>query len=468
MMFTRAATGIAFSSDGGVEIVELSANLGGALTARFFSRDGRGGDPYDGWRDALDEAKEAGFSLVNVVVGVPANFTYQKSMFLPFRGRRKISQILLPELEGELPISSEAAVADFVATESGREGTHAIAVACELEKLEKILAVLPEGTAVSSLQTDFVGLSGAALFGGMKNGVAVYASGEVILLAAIEDGRPSSFRRLRPTGDSMADVDLITVSLTDIAGEDAEVLLACGSLTEPLIASLARAGVRNVKTPDDWELFLANEPSGMKDPGRFLPSLGLALKGVGRREALPFDLYQGPLKPGGHTSELKIPAARTAILVGLVIILALGNLVAGYTLAKGRYERYSQSLRSEFESLFPGAKVVSELAQLEEKLAQLENRTQALAAYSSGESNTLSVLGELSRVVPENLLLKVNEFSLDTKRLRLEGTLPSFDAVEKLKVAVEGSPRFREVKVQNARVGADSSRVSFRLQMEVI
>jgi len=468
MMFTRTATGIALSGEGGVEVVELSTNLGGAASARFFSVEGSGSDLHVSWRSALAKAVEAGFPLVNPVVGVPAHLTYQKSMFLPFRGRRKISQILLPELEGELPVSAEAAVADFVATESGKEGTRAIAIACELEKLEMILTVLPEGSDVSSFQTDMVGLSSAALFGGVKNGVGVYLRGDVALLTTLKAGRPAVFRKLRTTGDSLADVGQITAALVDTIGEDDEILLACGRLTEPLIASLARAGVRNVKVPDDWDIFLSKESPDLLEPGRFLPAIGLALKGVGAREAIPFDLCQGRLKPGGNTSQLKVPALRTAVLLGLVIVLSLGHLFAGYTSAKSRYDSYSLSLRSDFEDLFPGTKVVSELAQLEEKLVRLEQRTQLLAAYTDGGSNSLSVLGELSRVIPESLLLKVNDFSLDAKRLRLEGTLPSFDAVEKLKVAVESSQRFRDVKVLNARVGADSSKVSFRLQMEVI
>ncbi len=77
------------------------------------------------------------------------------------------------------------------------------------------------------------------------------------------------------------------------------------------------------------------------------------------------------------------------------------------------------------------------------------------------------MLGELSSIVPEGLALKINELSIDSERLRIEGTVPSFDAVEKIKVAMEGSSRFGDVKVQNARIGADASKVSFRMQMEV-
>jgi hypothetical protein len=43
----------------------------------------------------------------------------------------------------------------------------------------------------------------------------------------------------------------------------------------------------------------------------------------------------------------------------------------------------------------------------------------------------------------------------------------SFDAVDRIKSILEESAVFDDVKVQNARIGADASKVSFRLQMEV-
>jgi hypothetical protein len=79
----------------------------------------------------------------------------------------------------------------------------------------------------------------------------------------------------------------------------------------------------------------------------------------------------------------------------------------------------------------------------------------------------LTVLARLSAAVPARIALKIDELSYDSKKLRLEGSVSSFDSVDRIKNALEDDPAFAEVQVQNARVGAEKNKVTFRLQMEV-
>ena len=77
------------------------------------------------------------------------------------------------------------------------------------------------------------------------------------------------------------------------------------------------------------------------------------------------------------------------------------------------------------------------------------------------------ILLPLSAAISQEISLKIDELSFDSKRLRLEGTVTSFDSVDKVKSALEEEPFFTQVNVQNARVGADMNKISFRLEMEV-
>ncbi|MFV1956633.1 MAG: PilN domain-containing protein [bacterium] len=466
-MFTKTATGIDLAEDGSLRVVELEANLKGVALARAAGFQGKSDDPVRSWKEAVHEASEAGYSFANVVIGIPAFLTYQKSLSLPFHSRRKVLQVLGSELEGEIPISIDETLADYVVSESGKDGMQAIAVACRQDTVKEVLNILPEGASLLALQTDLVGFASASIYGGINNGVAVYCGRDGIMIVGISSGRPATLRKKRYTGSSIDDVMMITGEIVGMVEAEDEVLLACGDLNEPIIASLSREKITGIRTPGDWEIFTGSESEAINDPGRYLPSLGLALRGIGRREAPPFDLCQGPFRPAGRMGELRTPVIRTAALFSLIVLLGIGNLVIGYSSAKSRYDKYSQSLRSEFTELFPGTRVVSEMPQLQEKFARLERRSDDLIAYSGSGAGTLAVLGELSRIVPEGLALKINELSIDSRRLRIQGTVPSFDAVEKIKVAMEGSSRFGDVKVQNARVGADASKVSFRMQMEV-
>jgi general secretion pathway protein L len=80
----------------------------------------------------------------------------------------------------------------------------------------------------------------------------------------------------------------------------------------------------------------------------------------------------------------------------------------------------------------------------------------------------LSILAGLSAAIPDDVSLKLDELSYDSKKLRFEGSVSSFDAVDRIKAALESEPLFTDVQVQNARVGADLNKVTFRLQMEVL
>ncbi len=466
-MFIKIATGIDLAEDGSLRVVELEANLKGVALVRAAGFQGKSDDPVRSWKEAIHEASEVGYSFANTVIGIPAFLTYQKSLSLPFSNRRKVLQVLLSELEGEIPISIDEIIADFVASKSGKDGMQAVAVACKKDTVREVLNILPEDASLSALQTDLVGLASASIYGGINNGVVVYCGADGIMIVGISSGNPIAFRKKRYTGSSIDDVMMITNEVVKMVQAEDEVLLACGDLNEPIIAALSKEKITGIRTPGDWEIFTRSESEGIDDPGKYLPSLGLALRGVGRRETPPFDLCQGPFRPAGRMGKLRAPIIRTAAIFGLIVLLGIGNLVIGYSSAKSRYDKYSQSLRSEFIELFPGTKVVSELPQLQEKFSQLERRSGDLISYSGSGAGTLAVLGELSRIVPDGLALRINELSIDSRRLRIEGTVPSFDAVEKVKVALEGSSQFGDVKVQNARVGADSSKVSFRLQMEV-
>ena len=79
----------------------------------------------------------------------------------------------------------------------------------------------------------------------------------------------------------------------------------------------------------------------------------------------------------------------------------------------------------------------------------------------------VSPFASFSSAIPEEISLKINELSYDAERVRVEGTVPSFDAVDRVKSALEEEPFFTDVQVQNARIGADVNRITFLLQMEV-
>jgi general secretion pathway protein L len=194
---------------------------------------------------------------------------------------------------------------------------------------------------------------------------------------------------------------------------------------------------------------------------------GLALRGLGRRESSVLDLRQGPFGKVTPLHNLKGPVKRTASIALVVVSLLVAGLVINAGKVKGEYERYLKQLETEFRESFPEVPYRRdvEVEIIRQRLEGLREKMADLSGFD--DAGVLTVLARLSSAIPPDISMKIDELSYDSKKLRVDGTVPSFDAVDRVKSALDEEPFFAEVQVQNARIGADVNRINFRLQMEV-
>jgi general secretion pathway protein L len=157
----------------------------------------------------------------------------------------------------------------------------------------------------------------------------------------------------------------------------------------------------------------------------------------------------------------------TSALLLIVALLAMASLLTSYNQARGEVETLKSQLEMEFKELFPGSRHQDgqETGHLKGELDDLKERMADLAGLEG--RGALSVLAGLSAAVPQDVDLKLDELSFDNRKLRFEGSVSSFDSVDRIKAALDSDPLFSDVQVQNARVGANINKVTFRLQMEV-
>jgi general secretion pathway protein L len=147
--------------------------------------------------------------------------------------------------------------------------------------------------------------------------------------------------------------------------------------------------------------------------------------------------------------------------------LGLTSIFTSLNHARGEYQNYKSQLEQEFRELFPGSKPI-EWQEPAQAKGELDNLRKKVADLSGIEGRgALSILAGLSSAIPEDISLKLDELSYDSRKVRFDGSVSSFDAVDRIKGALDAEPLFSEVEVQNARVGADINKVTFRLQMEV-
>jgi hypothetical protein len=463
-MFERRSTGVALEADGTVRIVELMASIRTIVLSRMETFPPVETEPISSWQNALGKAREAGYDVDGSVVGITDSLVYRKTLAFPFRSRGRIMQILVSELEGEIPVPSDTVVADFLPGRQVEKGIRGIAFACSKQTVARVLEMFGGGARLKGVQPLSVGLAGYFRAAGIRDGAALSDSGQEEVVVGIRSSFIESVRRLPWTG--RLEGAAVAEAILEAAPEKSCVVAAC----QPETA----AAIRDLPGMRDLQFFDLEDPPGTGGVPRLSPgyavyaaTVGVALRGLGGRGSLALDLRQGPFSAVTPFSTLKGSLWRTAALGFLVFLLFIAGLLMGAGREKARYDAYSARIESEFRALFPDARFIpgQEVAETGNKLQQLQKKAADLSGFDG--VGALAVLTQLSAAIPEGIALKIDEFSYDSKKLRLEGTVSSFDSVDKVKNALDQDPFFAEVQVQNARVGADMNRITFRLQMEV-
>lgn len=464
-MFEKRSLGIAFEADGTVRAAELISHVRTVTLTGAWAIEPEGVDNFDSWRQAIEKLRELELSLDNAVLGIPDSVVYRKHLSFPFNSRKRIMQILNSELEGEIPLRIEEVVADFIPGQPVGSGLDGTSMACDMGTLSRFLDIIGPETRLRSVQTVAVGLAVASMRAGMTNGVSLYCSPGEGVLVEIRSSKVMTVKRLALREDADRNARLLADGIRQHTLTGDTVYLGCPELLDQVNAALEEETL-HIKTLTGLDI--VQRGNGIKvDTAPYTAAVGLALSGLGTGEALPFDLRQGPFKQATPFAGLKTSILRTSVLLVIIGFLGMVSLVTSLNQVRGEYQELESRLESQFKELFPGSRHQKgqEAGHIKGELDDLKRRMADLSGLEG--RGALSVLAGLSAAIPENVPLKLDELSYDSKKLRLEGSVSSFDAVDRIKGALDTEPLFTDVQVQNARVGANINKVTFRLQMEV-
>jgi len=465
-MFEKKSIGIAFEADGTVRVAELTSNLRTVTLSRVWTMEGEGADNVDSWKQAIGRLRDSNVDLDNAVIGIPDSVIYRKHLTFPFSNRKRIMQILNSELDGEIPLPVETVVADFIPGQPAGTGLQGTAMACDKGTLSLFLDLMGPGAKLKSVQTGSVGLAAASIKAGMTNGVAVHCGPGEALLIEFRSSRVKGVKRLALTNSEEKNARLLVEEIRQHTVNEDEVFLGCADINEEVRAGLSGEVTLRVKTLSNIDIVPGAAGVEM-DTAQNVAAIGLALSSLGARESISFDLRQGSFKQVTPLAGLRTPILRTSALLAILGLLAVTSLLTGLNQARGEYQNLDSRLELEFKELFPDSRHQrgQETGHIKGELDSLKKKMATLAGMEG--RGALLVLSALSAAVPGDVPLKLDELSYDSKKLRFEGSVSSFDAVDRIKGVLDSEPLFTDVQVQNARVGANINKVTFRLQMEV-
>jgi type IV pilus assembly protein PilM len=435
-------------------------------------------------------------STEHVVAALPGDRLSSRRMSFPFRERRKLDQAVPYAVEEELPFELEDVVIDWAPI--GGDRTRAdltVAIASRSEVSERLAELEAAGCPPRILEAEGLVLGNlAAIFDLPGRRLLADLGHRKTTLCLLIDGQAVAARTLPLGGRHLSEALAADRGLSLAEAERAkceEGLFDRRGQSPPQVAKvlerLAREIVHSVgaveemiggKTLDGITLFGGTALLGGLDaylsehtgtpaarlglprpdlgeglvaggpPILFAPAIALALRGTAQaRTRMNFrqDEFALRLDVSRFFRDFRTTAwlAAATLFVGLLSFATSTWLDARRAAA---LERQAQELWAE---LVPGAAPPANLVTgLGEQVRAASERAEFLGVYR-GNLSALDLLGEVSRLVPQDLDIALEELSIDRQSIRMRVQAQSFEAADRL-----GAELARFEPFAGTRIGA--------------
>ncbi len=422
-----------------------------------------------------------------VLASLPAHHAILRNLALPFRDLRRIRQMITFALDEHMPFEPEDVVVDFrpLPVQQVPQQTQVLVAGMPKQEIAGCLALLNSaGLAPNVLDLDVFSLANAAVLGGsgMPGKTALmYVHPERTLLTLLQDGVPIFARSLAQgmpadNGD-VPDAQRLgkqlqhtlyacehTVQLT----YEPDLLLLFGADREQLGGLAAALHEATGTRTQVWRLEApgykpANGGGTSPDAACQAIALGVALRGL-HRQARGLNLRRGAFAPHSNLRELRGKLIALGVLAFAVGGLGLGNLYLQNHYKARRLAQLQGGIAEVFSNVLPGTRMVQPVAQVREKMRDLDRRLRAFGGLTGAQLPGLQILRELSARVPASLGVEVDNLNINGAMIELSASTASYANVVKLQSAFAASALLSDVTIDNTRQGANNT-VQFKLSL---
>ena len=441
-------------------------------------------------RETMREVVEGhGLRGDTVLASLPAQRAILRNLTLPFRDLRRIRQMIAFALDEHMPFEPEDVVVDFrrLPVQQVPQQTQVLVAAMPKHEIVDDIALFRNvGLEPSVLDLDVFSLASAAVLGGKGvpgKTALLYVRPERTLLTLLQDGAPLFARSLAhglpaENGD-LPDAQMLGKQLqhtlyacehaVQVAFEPDLLLLFGGDRSglEHLAVGLREATGLQTQA---WQL----EAPGYKpatggsvapdpEPAGYAIALGAALRGL-HRPAGGLNLRRGEFAPHSNLRELRGKLIAVGVFAIAVGGLGLGNLHVQNHYKARRLAQLQDGIARSFSDVLPGVRMVQPVAQMREKMRDLDKRLQAFGGLTGAQLSGLQILRELSARVPASLEVELDNLNISGGVIEVSASTASYDNVVKLQSAFDASPLLSDVTINNTRQGADNT-VQFKLNL---
>jgi hypothetical protein len=417
---------------------------------------------------AEGEALPAAGPFDRVVATLPFEAAAFRLLSLPFHDRRRVSLAVGPAIEEHVPYSLDEAVLawDFASTEtsSGASVLAAIADPSRLEAVREVLArhgVEPPPQRLVWMPSAILAAYRRAL-GESADFTAVDLGEDGAVVARVEGGRLAALRVVVARGDDELLLRNTAWSLATM-GVAPRVVLG-GSRSKALAKALA-ARLEGTAI----EALPAAAPAGGFGAGDWrentaLAGLVLAAGGDAPPPLLDFQDGSSSVLSLAMLAELQGEARPLLRWAAAALLLAVTAVGLDYTQLFVQRRALSQKAEEIYASAIPaGSGGVGRKLKLEMKLRELTGKAGPAQAGSGG--SPLALLSALSRDVPKNLDVVLDQVDHLPPSAKVAGHADSFEAVTKMQEALSKAGGFSRVEVKDVHAAVTGGGVDFLLEL---
>jgi Tfp pilus assembly PilM family ATPase/Tfp pilus assembly protein PilN len=423
-----------------------------------------------------------------IVTTLPAHGAVLRNLTSPFKEPRSIRPTIKYDLEDHMPFDPEDVVVDFQVLSLQSPGATRLLVAAVPHQVLASHLALFQGAGVepTMVDLDVFALANAVLFGTAAlptNAALIDITPARMLLTLLHRGTPV-FARSMPQNGAISDVATLAnrlskhVQHTLYACEHAlqqayepDILLIGGA--EGLqLGPLSHAMSQEMGLPTEvWHITADSHKAGKTSfPPRlhsqYAVAFGAAMRGL-HRQSVGVNLRRDSFALHRDLQELRGRLIGVGIMLVCVAGLGLLSLYLNNAYKTTRHAQLRSEIGRVFQETLPGVRIAQPTFQMREKMRELEERLRAFGGVTGAQLSGLQLLREISARVPASITVNVDTLTITKDTTELSGTTTSYDDVVKLKDALEASPYFTMVKINNTKADVDN-KIAFKLTITTV
>lgn len=423
-------------------------------------------------------SRDIDFSSADCYVSFPSVDLSFRNLTVPFKNRKKISQVLPFELEPVIPGSVDELTMDFVvlSNESEEEETQLVTAAVHTGLLTSfqsclksgglnVLAILPGGSASAEYlikacdsHTDYLfmdrDLNSATLFLIRNNEIAGIRSFMADDAQTLGLNISRTLLAYCEQNDMAYQPEMLFITGTGLNNAEAQQTLAeTTGMTVESVDFLESMG------------FTLDESLGENtDNALYQGALSLAFSGIYGIKGLRLNERNVALNK--YFAEYRDQIIQTGIFLCLVIVAFITSTAYDSISISKTIESYDKQMIAIYKETFPSATRINDpYAQMKGKLIE-EKKRSAYADTNAGNIRVIDLLNDISKTLPDAMDIEFDRFVLGSDDLKISGTTDNYATVDGMKGRLEKIDYIKSVSITSTAGGKVENQVNFKLKIE--